>query len=418
MNEKLLQYLWKFKLLSTQNLCDVDGNPIEILDFGNFNSDEGPDFQMAKIRINQVILAGPIEIHVKSSDWYLHQHQQQKNYENVILHIVYQHDREISELSEKGISTVELKNYIPQETLTKYQNLQQHFQFIPCEKTISQNHISTLFSHETILKKLDEKSLEIEELLSKYKNDYEKVLFIKIAYAFGLKVNASVFQQIAENLEFKIIQKLSQNAFQLETLLLGKANLLAIQNPDAEIFQKEFQFLQSKFQFDETTYPAKFLRLMPPSFPTIRLSQLANLYHQQKNLFSKIIHAGNIKDITSLFENVKASEYWNMHFVFGKEVEFNERKISKDFVEIVLLNAIFPTIYTYFKHNNSEKIEILIEWYQSLKPEKNSIIKQWKNLGIEIKSALDSQAFLYHQKIFCQSKKCLNCGIGYKILQS
>lgn len=418
MTEKLLQYLWKFKLISTQNLWDIEGNSIEILDFGTLNSDEGPDFHLAKIRINDIILVGPIEIHVKSSDWYLHHHHQQKKYENVILHVVFEHDQTIKELTEQGISTLELKNFISQDILDQYQHLQQNFQFIPCEKIINQSHISPLFSDETIIKKLDEKSLEIEDLLLKYKNDYEKILFIKVAYAFGLKVNSSVFQQIAENLDFKIILKLSNNAFQLETLLLGKADLLNIQHPDAEVFQKEFQFLQSKFQFDKTTYPAKFLRLMPASFPSIRLSQLANLYHQQKNLFSKIIHAGNIKDITPLFENVKASEYWTTHFVFGKEVDFNERKISKDFVEIVLLNAIFPTIYTYFKHNNSEKIEMLIEWYQSLKPEKNSIIKQWKSLGIEIKSALDSQAFLYHQKMFCQSKKCLNCSIGYKILQS
>ena len=48
-------------------------------------------------------------------------------------------------------------------------------------------------------------------------------------------------------------------------------------------------------------------------------------------------------------------------------------------------------------------------FYKSLKPEKNSVIKKWKNLGADIQSALDSQAFLYLYKNYCSQKKCTNC---------
>ena len=418
MNENLLQYLWKYKIFSKIDFKDSDGNPLEIIDFGKFNKNSGPDFSLAKIKTKNIVLAGNVEIHVKSSDWYFHHHDTQKDYQSVILHVVYFNDVDVSELKNAGISTLELKDYIDDKILSKYQSLENHFDFIPCESIFEPKKIPFLFSEETLLKKLDEKSIEIEHLLNQSKNNYEAVLFQKIAYSFGLKVNAEIYQNIAENIDFKIIQKISQNQFQLESLLFGKGNLLEKETETNQKWKREFDFLKNKFKISEQTFPVKFLRLMPPSFPTIRFSQLAMLYHLQPNLFSKILKAKNIQELKSLFEKVKTSEFWENHYTFEKTSEEKiEKKLSDDFIEILLINAVLPIIYTYFKNINPEKTDQVLDFYKNLSPEKNSIISSWKKLNVKFSSALETQAFLYHHKHLCSYKNCLNCNIGLKILK-
>ena len=418
MNENLLQYLWKYKIFSKLDFKDTDGNPIEILDFGTLNTNSGPDFSLSKIKTKNIVLAGNIEIHVKSSDWYFHNHDLQKDYQSVILHVVYFNDTDVSELKEAGIPTLELKDYINEKILAKYQTLENQYQFIPCESIFDASKVPFLFSEETLLKKLDEKSIEIEQLLAQSKNNYEAVLFQKLAYSFGLKVNAEIYQNIAENIDFKIIQKISQNQFQLESLLFGKGNLLEKETETNQKWKREFEFLKIKFKISEQTFPVKFLRLMPPSFPTIRFSQLAMLYHLQPNLFSKILKAKNIQELKSLFENVKTSDFWENHYTFEKASEEKiEKKLSDDFIEILLINAVLPTIYTYFKNINPEKTDQVLEFYKNLNPEKNSIIYSWKKLNVKFSSALETQAFLYHHKHLCSYKNCLNCSIGLKILK-
>ena len=418
MNENLLQYLWKYKIFSKLDFKDTDGNPIEILDFGTLNTNSGPDFSLAKIKTKNIVLAGNIEIHVKSSDWYFHNHDLQKDYQSVILHVVYFNDTDVSELKEAGIPTLELKDYINEEILAKYQTLENQYQFIPCERIFDTSKVPFLFSEETLLKKLDEKSIEIEQLLAQSKNNYEAVLFQKLAYSFGLKVNAEIYQNIAENIDFKIIQKISQNQFQLESLLFGKGNLLEKETETNQKWKREFDFLKNKFKISEQTFPVKFLRLMPPSFPTIRFSQLAMLYHLQPNLFSKILKAKNIQELKSLFENVKTSDFWENHYTFEKASEEKiEKKLSDDFIEILLINAVLPIIYTYFKNINPEKTDQVLDFYKNLSPEKNSIISSWKKLNVKFSSALETQAFLYHHKHLCSYKNCLNCNIGLKILK-
>ena len=419
MNENLLQYLWKYKIFSKIDFKDSEGNPLEVLDFGRFNKNAGPDFSFAKIKIKDVILAGNIEIHVKSSDWYFHRHDSQKDYQSVILHVVYFNDTDVLELKNAGIPTLELKNYIDEQILKKYQSLENHFEFIPCENLFEPKKIPLLFSEENLLRKLDEKSIEIEKLLLQSKNNYEAVLFQKLAYSFGLKVNAEIYQNIAENIDFKIIKKISQNQFQLESLLFGKGNLLEKEPEFNKKWHTEFNFIKTKFKISDEVFPVKFLRLMPPSFPTIRLSQLANLYHLQPNLFSKILNAKNIQDLKSFFKDVKTSEFWENHYTFEKSSEEKTEKfLSDDFVEILLINAVLPIIYTYFKNLNPEKTEQILEYYKNLKPEKNSIISQWKKLGLKLNSALETQAFLFQHKHFCSEKNCLNCSIGFQLLKS
>ena len=396
MKEKFLQTLWENKVFNPLLFKDTDGNPIEILDFGKLNNNAGPDFHSVKIKTQGITFFGNAEFHVKSSDWLLHKHSEQKDYQSIILHIVFEHDQEISELKERNIPTLELKNYIDNSDF-QYYNFNKENNFIPCEDIFSIKKIPNYFSEEIVLQKLEEKDKEIRQELLATKNDYEAVLFQRIAYSFGLKVNSETFLQIAQSIDFKIIKKVSQNPFQLESLLFGKADLLNNSEKDSQKWLKEFEFLRTKFGINDIVFPAKFMRMMPVSFPTIRLSQLAQLYSRHQNLFSKIINTRKVDELKAIFKDIKASAYWDSHYFFGKKAEEKQRKLSADFTEIILLNAVFPIMYSYHR-DNPEMVETILSFYKEMKPEKNSIIKQWKNTGAEINSALDSQAFLYLYK--------------------
>jgi len=419
MNEKLLQYLWNFKVFTNFNFQDTDGNAIEILDFGKWNTDSGPDFLMAKIKIRNLILAGNIELHVKSSDWIFHQHSKDPAYQNIILHVVFQNDVDIKEFKDQNIPTLELRDHIDKNVFQKYENLLKENLFIPCEKVFSSTKIPINFHEENLLKKLEEKSLEIEADLLRHKNNYEAVMFHHLAYSFGLKVNASIFKQIAESIDFNIINKTRQNKTQLEALFFGISSWLENpQDSQMKIWKREFDFLKAKYTIPEITIHPKFLRLRPPNFPTIRLSQLADLYFQHQNLFSKMITAENSNVLHQIFKEIKASEYWDNHFNFGKISTINQPKVlTKDFIELIILNTILPIKYTYHKYQNENINDEILKFYSEIQSEKNSVITEWKKLGVKIKTSLESQSLIYHFKNYCEAKNCLNCGIGFKILK-
>ena len=419
MTEKLLQYLWNFKIFKHFDFKDIEGNPVEILDFGKWNTNSGPDFLTAKIKINNIIFAGNIELHIKSSDWIFHNHSLDPNYQNIILHVVFQNDAEIEELQSKNIPTLELKNHIDENILWKYEKLVSGSQFIPCENIFNRNKIPINFHEENVLKKLEQKSFEIEKSLAQFKNNFEAVLFQNLAYSFGLKVNAFIFKQIAESIDFNIILKIRQNEAQLESLFFGISGWLEKpQDEQMKIWKREFDFIKAKFNIPDLQFHPKFLRLRPPNFPTIRLSQLANLYHQHQNLFSKIINVQYSEELFEIFKDIKASEYWNNHFNFGKISTVDQPKmLSKDFIELIILNTILPLKYTYHKYHHEETADEILAFYRNIPAEKNSIIEDWKKLGLKFKTALESQSLIYHFKNSCEEKNCLNCSIGFKLLK-
>lgn len=417
MTEKLLQYLWNYKVFKYFDFKDIEGNSVEIIQFGKWNKDAGPDFLDAKIKLNNLVLAGNIELHIRSSDWVFHNHSQDPNYQSIILHVVFQHDIEISELHHNGISTLELRDYIDGNILWKYENLINGNQFIACQNIFNKEKIPVNFHEGNILKKLEEKSLELEESLIHHKNNFEAVLFHSLAYSFGLKVNAHIFRQIAESVDYSIINKIRQNPLQLEALLFGISGWL--ENPEdgqMKIWKREFEFLKAKFNISDLKFRPKFLRLRPPNFPTIRLSQLADLYRQQ-NLFSKIMDAENADELYTIFKSVKASEYWDFHFNFGTISKVQPKILSKDFIDLIILNTVLPLKYTYHKYHSEEIADKMMTFYRNIPAEKNSVTQGWKNLGLSITNAIESQSLIYHHKNSCEEKNCLTCSIGFKLLK-
>ncbi|MFS4494134.1 DUF2851 family protein [Maribacter sp. 2308TA10-17] len=424
MREDLLHFIWKYKKLQLTDLLTTNNQSVVIIDVGLHNHLAGPDFFNAKVNIDSQLWAGNVEIHIKSSDWYLHRHEEDSNYDNVILHVVWEDDASVFRKDGSEIPTLELKNYIPSKLLSAYQNLFDKKQktFINCEKDIAQvgSFIFQNWLERLYFERLERKSEFVLSLLKDSKNDWEQVLFSLLLKNFGLKINGDAFLSLAGALDFSIVRKLQSDVLQLESVFFGMTHLLKDETVlDAYYIQlmKEYQYLKSKFDLaDDGVIKPEFFKLRPLNFPTIRLSQLANLYASHQNLFDKVIHANSLGELYSLFD-VFASTYWDNHFTFAKPSKKSTKKLTKKFIDLLIINSVLPMKFCHAKQLGKDTNESIISIISEIKKEDNSIISNFKNQGVTTKNAKDTQAILQLYNEYCTKNKCLECVVGNTLLQ-
>lgn len=421
MQEDFLHHIWKFKKFQIQNLKTETNETISINSVGQHNFNSGPDFFNAKLKINDQLWAGNVEIHIKSSDWYLHNHEQDPAYDSVILHVVWEHDTEIFRKDNTPIPTLVLRDYIDFTLLNNYKKLfAKQNSWINCENDFASTN-SFVFNNwleRLYFERLERKADTIELLLEESKNNWEAVLFKMLAKNFGLKVNGEAFFSLAQSVDFSVVRKTQSNLQSLEALLFGQASLLSDSVEDAYFIalSKEYAFLKQKFQLKENqVLPLQFFRLRPPNFPTIRLSQLANLYHEHQNLFSKIIEFDKLEDFYALF-SVSTSAYWETHFTFKKESKKSTKAITKAFTDLLLINTILPLKFCYAKQKGQDIDTSIVEIASKINSEKNSIIDAFNKLKKVSKSAFQSQSLLQLKNEYCVRNKCLQCAIGNSLL--
>jgi hypothetical protein len=416
-NEKFLHYLWKHKLFNQNNIATTKNEKVEVLHVGLHNDDSGPDFFNSKIKIGNQLWAGNVELHLKSSDWYNHNHQIDRSYDSVILHVVWEYDAPVYNNFNTLIPTVQLKKYVNKKILKNYFELFLSTKLIlNCENKINKVEELVLINWKDRLyfERLEEKSKFIFQLLKESNYDWEAVLFKMLARNFGLKVNGEAFLQMTNSVDFSVVRKLQNNLFQLEALLFGQSLLLENNIDDLyfDKMKKEYLFLKSKFLLKDTVQPEmKFFRLRPNNFPTIRLSQLANLYSNHSSLFSKIMQVNNLKDYYKLF-NITASEFWDTHYTFESNSKYRKKKLTKSFIDLLLINTIIPIKVAYKKRKGIFSQNEIIILLNELKPEKNHITETFKKLKMSVNNAMDSQAFIQLKKNYCNKKRCLDCVIG------
>ncbi|MBA4319300.1 MAG: DUF2851 domain-containing protein [Flavobacterium sp.] len=421
MKEDFLHYLWKFKKFDTLNLKTFDGEEIMIINVGQYLELAGPDFFNAQITIGNQKWAGNVEIHLKSSDWYVHHHERDEAYENVILHVVWEHDTEIFRKNNSEIPVLELKKYVDSATITNYQSLISPKSWIFCEKQLKEidgftinNWLERLF-----FERLERKAKPIFELLEQTNQDWEAVLFCLLAKNFGLNTNGEIFSKIAQSIPFSIIRKESFEVENLEALLLGNSGLLDSEKEDSYFKDLKFRYfyLLHKYQLEKIIVePVQFFKHRPDNFPTIRLSQLANLYHNQQNLFSKISTSNSVKSIYETFD-ISASDYWQNHYQFDKESPKKKKKLSQSFIDLIIINTIIPLQFAYAKSQGKEISEDLIQLLNEVAPEKNAIMDKFSSFGIKSKNAFESQSLLQLKNEYCNKGRCLECAIGMELLK-
>ena len=418
MNEKLLQYIWQFQCFNLNQLQTTDGEAILIIQPGISNSNQGPDFKDAKIKIADTTWAGHVELHILSSDWEAHKHSSDENYKNVILHVVWQNNIDL----QLPFPVLELHDKVPKVLLSRFDELMQATDFIPCQHTLQlvTPIIWDSWKQRMLVERLQDKSTLVQAYLQLNNNNWEETFWWLLAKNFGLKVNSASFEKIARSLPVNLLAKHKNQIHQLEALLFGQACLLT-RNFDDDymiMLQKEYAFLQKKYQLKQVEEPIFFLRMRPSNFPTIRLAQLAMLVHKSSHLFSKIKEAESIKTVKKLLD-VTANDYWHYHYMPDEQSAYKEKNMGTQMIDNILINTVIPTLFTYgFLLNETVYKDRALQWMEQVTAEKNTITKGFVAIGVANKNAFDSQALLQLKNNYCNKKRCLECAIGNKILRS
>lgn len=421
-NEDFIQYIWKHQLLRIQELQLIDGTPITIIHQGQHNYYSGPDFKNAKVSIEQTDWHGSIEIHLKSSDWYKHHHEQDANYENVILHVVYEHDLKNDDPLVIKIPHLELKGKIPLKYLRAYESHVGQRSSHPCHPNLDKIRSidKRMWLHRMSIERLEKKKEGIDKLLKEYKNDWEQVATITIGRYFGMRKNNDNFEVLLRTLPVMIIHKNKDSSHKIESLLFGLSGMLSSEKKDSYSTQlvQEYKHQKKKYNLREDhTLNWNFMKMRPANFPSIRLSQLSQLLVKSNGLMASIIEIKNIKDLESFFQ-VNASEYWNTHYVFDKEsTSTSVKKTGKSLITNIILNAVIPLLFTHAKIKRDDTLsERALQFLEELKAEKNAIVSKWKEAGLRANSAGESLGLVHLTETYCKTFRCLDCTIGHKLI--
>jgi len=424
MEESFLHFIWEFQQFSNRKLFSDSNEAITVIDPGIKNHDAGPDFKNAKIKIADIVWNGNVEIHVKASDWYRHNHQDDLAYDNVVLHVVWKNDYLVSRKDNSTIPTLELRNNIDDQLILNHDRLLTSRNEILCSRYLAK--ISSLTIYQTLDKVLTErlmrKSNFILQEIAFTDGDWEEIAWRMLCKNFGFKTNSEPFYDLGQSVPFKILKKESYDQLGVEAILFGQAGFL--QQDDSDPYyrqlQKEYQFKQSKYGLGQKVqkHHWKFLRLRPANFPTIRIAQLATFIKNNSNLFSSLTNFESADELRKNLE-AKQSVYWQEHYNFSIAAKSKVGRLGKASIDNILINTVVPLLFTYgvYKDNQAYK-ERALELLSSLKPEKNAKVNKWVECGVTVANAFDSQAVIELLDQYCLRKKCLNCAIGCELIRS
>ena len=425
LEEDFLHYYWQSKKLVGKNLVLTDGSLLEISNFGFINHHAGPDFFNAQISINGQKWAGNIEMHLRSSDWLRHKHQEDAAYNNVILHVVFDHDDKnnlVKTQSGNTLPTLALRSWIEESELENYLQLKSSTKILPCEDFL---HLTHPLDRMSMLERCTVERLEqkAKVLVSEYEQDadWQGVAYRLWLKCFGLKINQEAFEQLGRALPFKILQKHIDNPLQIEALLLGTAGFLNLKTEEDHTTSLlwEYRFLAHKYGLSPMRLETwKFHRLRPASFPTLRLAQLAALLPQLPQLWNHMLEAEQPEQVYQWL-NTHPHEFWLTHYTLNKKSKSSKKNLSQEFKNLFIINGIIPLLFAYGQIFGQEKASHkALRWLELAEAEKNTLVNRYAKKGFELRNALDSQGILQLNKEYCKTKKCLQCSIGQKVLKS
>jgi hypothetical protein len=423
MKETFLHYVWQHQYFDKSNLRTTAGEAINIISTGNTNTNAGPDFQNAKVKIETIDWHGHVEIHVKSSEWEKHGHTTDAAYHNVILHVVWEDDSPITYPTGKKIATLELKGRVAETLLLKSELLLDNPETIACTAMLPNVSTMTKLSmvERAMVDRLEQKAAAISEMLHANSNDWEETAYQWLAKNMGFKINSEAFLALARVLPCKILKKYRDNELQLEALVFGMAGMLNRDYDDTyyHSLSSEFQFLAQKHQLqgrimNESQW--KFLRLRPANFPTIRLAQFVQIIKQQDHLFDFITNFEDQKQIVKKLK-LDQSSYWQQHYRFGVPASKKIAGMGQSSIENIIINTSAPLLAAYSQlHQSQDHLDKALHLLTQVKAEKNHIIEAWTNAGEKMTTGFDSQGYLSLYQTYCKPRKCLQCGIGFSIM--
>ena len=418
--EQLLHYVWKHKIFSLKELKTTTGQQVEVIDTGLANTDAGPDFFNAKLKLDGVLWIGNIEIHERSSDWFKHGHHADTGYNSVILHIASEIDTEISRSNGERIPQIQL--ICPEAVRTNYKELLETDSYPPCYRIIPSLPPFTAHSWMTALQmeRFEQKATLLNERLKRCQGNWEDAFFITLARNFGFGLNGDAFETWAHQLPFRAVDKHRNDLFQIEAIFFGQAGILEDSDGDGYYLRlkKEYIYLQHKFELiPMNTSLWRFLRLRPTNFPHIRIAQLACLYHRAYGLLSRIMETETLQGVRDILKG-GTSEYWLTHYTFGGSSPSRPKTLSNTSLDLLIINTVVTFLYAYGLHKGNPVLCARAgSFLEELKAENNYITRMWEQCGMKASNAADSQALIQLKKEYCDKKKCLYCRIGYEYLK-
>ena len=418
--EQLLHYVWKHKIFPLKELKTTTGQQVEVIDTGLANTDAGPGFFNAKLKLDGVLWIGNIEIHERSSDWFKHGHHADAGYNSVILHIASEIDTEISRSNGERIPQIQL--ICPEAVRTNYKELLETASYPPCYRIIPSLSPFTAHSWMTALQmeRFEQKATLLNERLKRCQGNWEDAFFITLARNFGFGLNGDAFETWAHRLPFRAVDKHRNDLFQIEAIFFGQAGILEDSDGDGYYLRlkKEYTYLQHKFgliPMDASLW--RFLRLRPANFPHIRIAQLACLYHRAYGLLSRIMETETLQGVRDILKG-GTSEYWLTHYTFGGSSPSRPKTLSNTSLDLLIINTVVTFLYAYGLHKGNRVLCARAgSFLEELKAENNYITRMWEQCGMKASNAADSQALIQLKKEYCDKKKCLYCRIGYEYLK-
>ncbi len=420
MNEEFIHYLWTYSLLN-HTLSSTNGEQIHIISPGTRNHDSGPDFFNALIDIGNTRWAGNVEMHINSSDWYIHKHDSNPAYENIILHVVLVDNKPIYRKNGERIPTLELKNNFSPTLVHKYKLLLKSKSFIPCQNLIFNiNQIDKInWFGRLMAERLEDKYEEFYHMIEYTKGDFLEVYYQKLSSSLGLTANSDSMEELAKITPLKLLMRHKNNKLQIEALLYGQAGLLKDEYTDHYPIQlhNEYNFLKTKYNLNSMPNSSwRFMRMRPTAFPTIRISQLANIVFNTSGLLEFSLETEDLNKATSIL-SASASDYWDNHYKFNKLVPGKRKRLGTATKNSILINTIIPFLFVYGKTKKQNFLtEKSMRWLTEIKPEMNKITRAFARIGIDAENALQSQAMIQLKNNYCVRKRCLDCKFGHILL--
>jgi Protein of unknown function (DUF2851) len=418
MTERLLQYIWQFQHFNSKELQLSTGESLQIIHPGQLNAHQGPDFLEASIKIDITKWIGNIELHVQTSDWFRHAHHHDKNYKNIILHVVWINDLENNM---GNLPLLALADKVPKMLLNRYEEWMMNMEFVPCGTQLST--VSSIvwegWKERLLIERLQRKTGIVESYLNQCNHHWEEAFWWLLAKNFGIKVNAEAFESVAKSLPVTVLVRHKNQINQLEALLLGQAGLLETKFVEdyPQMLQKEYLFYKSKYKLQSIREPIHFLRMRPENFPTIRLAQLAMLIHDSSHLFSKVIEMNAAADVKALLA-VTANDYWHYHYMLDEPSPFKPKKLGEQMANNIIINTIVPVVFAFgFLHKKDSYQEKAFNWLEAIRAENNSVVDRFTKAGLTSLSALDTQAVLELKTSYCDKRRCLDCAVGSYLLR-
>ena len=421
--EQLLHYCWKHKIFPLRELKTTDGRSFEVLNPGLHNTDAGPDFLDAKVKIDGIVWVGNVEIHVRASDWHRHRHDGNPAYENIILHVVGVEDEKLSYYNGQAVPQFVLT--VPRYVADNYDHLLLADKQPPCKDVLADFPRLLIHSWPASLQveRLEMRTQQIMERHARLQWNWEDTSFVTVARAFGFGKNGDAFERWASSIPAVAVGKHRDNLMQVEAIFFGQAGFLEESFTDADEYylrlQREYKFLRQKFSLTPMdAHRWKFLRLRPQNFPHVRIAQLAMLYHEGRLNFSRLLQADTAEEMKDLLQT-HVSDYWRTHYHFhSAQTPAGDKLLSDASLELLLINAVSPVLFSYARYKSDETLaEHALRLLESLKPETNSVVRCWAEAGVQAENAADTQAILQLHTAYCLRRDCLRCRFGFEYIR-